>query len=152
MGYSHYWSHDAEIPGVTWIKIAVDAKQLAEAFRPAKLSELHIDGSDIIFNGAPPQDFETFGLSRLPQDTICKTAHRPYDKLVCAVLSVAKQHYPPLAVSSDALFEGLAIWPDAARWASKVLGRNVPIPWDARPTVKGWLIERRRRLSSALRR
>jgi hypothetical protein len=107
-------------------KIAVDAKQLAEAFRPAKLSELQIDGSYIVFNGAPPKDFETFGLSRLPQDVFCKTNHRPYDKLVCAVLSVAKQHYPALEVSSDALFEGLVIWPDAARWASRVLARNVP--------------------------
>jgi hypothetical protein len=151
VGYSHYWSRDAEIPGDTWVKIAVDAGRLAAAF-PAKLSELEIDGSYIIFNGAPPKDFETFGLSRLPQDTICKTAHRPYDKLVCAVLSVAKQHHPPLAVGSDALFEGLAIWPDAARWASKVLGREVPMPWNARPTIKGWLIERRRRVASALRR
>ena len=150
MGYSHYWSHDAEIPGDTWVKIAVDAKRLAAAF-PPKLSELQIDGSYIVFNGAPLKDFETFGLSRLPQDTICKTAHRPYDKLVCAVLSVAKQHYPALAISSDALFEGLAIWPDAARWASKILGRDVPIPWNARPTIKGWLIERRRRITSAPR-
>jgi len=43
MGYSHYWSHDSEIPGDTWVKIAVDAGRLAAAF-PAKLSELQIDG------------------------------------------------------------------------------------------------------------
>jgi hypothetical protein len=151
VGYSHYWSHDAEIPADTWTKITGDAKRLVAAF-PAALSELEIDDSNIAFNGAPPKDFETFGLSRLPQDTICKTAHRPYDKLVCAVLSVAKQHYPPLAIGSDALFEGLVIWPDAAKWASKVLGREVPMPWNARPTIKGWLIERRRRITSALRR
>jgi hypothetical protein len=151
VGYSRYWSHDAAIPGDTWVTIAVDAKQLADAFS-AKLSELQIDGSYIVFNGAPPKDFETFGLTRLPQDTICKTAHRPYDKLVCAVLSVAKQHYPPLSVSSEALFEGLAIWPDSARWASRVLGRDVPTTWNARPTMKGWLIERRRRITAALRR
>jgi hypothetical protein len=114
MGYSHYWSHEAEIPAETWTKITDDAKQLVTAFR-AGLSELEIDHDWIVFNGAPPKDFETFGLSRLPQDTSCKTSHRPYDKLVCAVLSVAKQHYPPLAVGSDALFEGLVIWPDAGK-------------------------------------
>jgi hypothetical protein len=151
MGYSHYWSHGAEIPAETWTKIADDAQRLATAFRGG-LSELEIDRDWIVFNGAPPRDFETFGLARLPHGDSCKTSHRPYDKLVCAVLSVAKQHYPPLAVDSDALFEGLVIWPDAARWASKVLGRHVPIPWNARPTIKGWLIERRRRVVSALRR
>jgi hypothetical protein len=129
----------------------VRGRRLVAAF-PSGLSEFVIDHSNIDLNGVPPQDFETFGLSRLPQDTFCKTSHRPYDKLVCAVLSVAKQHYPALAVGSDALFEGLTIWPDAARWASKVLSRDVPIPWNARPTIKGWLIERRRRLTSALRR
>ena len=149
MGYSHYWSHEAEIPAEIWTKITDDAKRLAAAF-PAGLSKLEIDHSNIVFNGAPPNDCETFGLTRLPQDTLCKTRHRPYDKLVCAVLSVAKQHYPPLAVGSDALFEGLVIWPDAARWASKVLGRAVTIPWNARPTIKGWLIERRRRFVSSL--
>jgi hypothetical protein len=127
MGYSHSWSHEAEIPADTWAKITADAKRLVAAFR-AGLSELTIDDDWIIFNGALPQDFETFGLKRLPEDAFCKTNHRPYDKLVCAVLSVAKQHYPPLAVGSDALFEGLVIWPDAARWASKVLGRDVPMP------------------------
>jgi hypothetical protein len=151
MGYSHYWSHDAEIPAATWAQITGDATRLVTAFRPG-LSRLTIGPDRIIFNGAPPKDFETFGLRRRPQDVVCKTDHRPYDTLVCAVLSVAKQHYPALNVSSDALFEGLAIWPDAAKWASKILGRDVPIPWKARPTIKGWLIERRRRITSALHR
>ena len=149
MGYSHSWSHDTEIPAATWTQIAGDARRLAADFRPA-LSELQIDDDWITFNGAPPKDFETFGLSRRPQHVWCKTNHRPYDRLVCAVLSVAKQHYPALEVRSDALFEGLAIWPDAARWASRVLGRHVPLPWNARPTIKGWLRERRRRITSAL--
>ena len=108
MGYAHSWSHDTEIPAATWTQITGDARRLAADFRPA-LSELQIDDDCIIFNGAPPKDFETFGLSRLPQDVWCKTNHRPYDKLVCAVLSVAKQHYPALEVGSDALFEGLGV-------------------------------------------
>jgi hypothetical protein len=89
MGYSHCWSHDEEIPPETWRKIKDDAWQLIRAF-PSGLSQLEVHGDWVAFNGRPPQDFETFGLYRLPQDVFCKTNHRPYDKLVCAVLSVAK--------------------------------------------------------------
>ena len=58
MGYSHDWNHDGEIPADTWTKITGDAKRLVAAFR-AGLSELEIDDSSIVFNGAPPKDFET---------------------------------------------------------------------------------------------
>jgi hypothetical protein len=61
--------HDAEIAAETWAMIASDAQRLAAAF-DAALSELEIDHNHIVFNGAPPRDFETFGLSRLPQDAL----------------------------------------------------------------------------------
>lgn len=60
MGYSHSWSHETEIPAATWMQITGDARRLIAAFRPG-LSELEIDNDWIILNGAPPDDFETFG-------------------------------------------------------------------------------------------
>jgi hypothetical protein len=149
MGYTHYWQHAETIPPETWCRILTDTRQLMAFFVDHDgigLSECRIDKHAITFNGKPPQDFETFGLTVGPQSTMCKTALKPYDLLACAVLSIAKQHYPAIQISSDGLFEGLGMWPQSVKWASKVLDREVHLPWDVRLTMKGRAVRFLRKL------
>jgi len=81
----------------TWVKIAVDAGRLAAAF-PCQVSELQIDGSYIIFNGAPQRILKTFGLSRFPQDTICKDRSPPL-RQACVRVSLGRKAALPSARS-----------------------------------------------------
>ncbi len=64
-----------------------------------------VDNSDIVFNGdaSKGEDHETFLLSKVNSGfQFCKTARKPYDRYVKAVLLVA-QHFAPgaLDVSCD---------------------------------------------------
>jgi hypothetical protein len=126
MGYSHDWWLSESIPPDTWELIRRDSEKLIRAF-PEAIEGFWIDETEIGFNGG----CETFFLSREGQDRgCCKTYHAPCDKLVCAILSVAKQYHPGLSVSSDALMgsepDG---WPEACAWATDVLGRRICLPW-----------------------
>jgi hypothetical protein len=89
----------------------------------------------ITLNGASPDDFEDLGLNRKRHHQCCKTAYCHSDTLACAILSIANEYYPALSVSSDAVMGPKPdTWPGAFAWPSKVLGRDVPLPWN-RPTV-----------------
>lgn len=127
MGYTQYWTLKKAIPEESWTAICTDAAKLIEAFR--EVSNVEVNENDIVFDGS----CERFRLSRFPKRShgFCKTRHEPYDKLICAVLMVARQHCPDIiAVASDACMGSQPDgWPAAARWASKVLGYKVTTPW-----------------------
>jgi hypothetical protein len=124
MGYTHYWESEAPIAPDVWAAICADAKTLIAAFPPI-IQDLKVDDNEISFNGA----CDSFVFLRLGGWECCKTRGEPYDKLVCAILAVAAQRYPGLAVGSDAqLQDDESLWIDAIDWASEVLGRNLPLP------------------------
>jgi hypothetical protein len=106
MGYTHYWRIPTT-PGPEAFKALVaDATTLANAFGREALSEE--DGPEfseqcIRFNGAEPNDYETFLMRSTAVDfEFCKTQFMPYDRLVCAVLIAAKHHLGDgIRISSD---------------------------------------------------
>ena len=137
MGYTHYWFLESDIPAQAWTRILKDTQRLISRFVDP-LSDVTADGDDIVLNGAEPSGYETFWLARKAgqQGFACKTGHRPYDKLVCAILSVANEQFPPLSVSSDAMMGSEPNgWPDACAWASDVLGRQITEPWKRRMAI-----------------
>jgi hypothetical protein len=140
MGYTHYWRQNKSIPSDRWQKIADDAFKLISA-APCKLAYEEDDpeppyvGSYVIrFNGTPdPDGHETFILERVPSDSFsfCKTASKPYDTVVCAVLAIAKEHCSDaIKVTSDGDERD---WKEPLAWASQVLGREVKYPFLVNP-------------------
>lgn len=92
-----------------------------------------IDGEEIWFNGAGDAGHETFQLTRKrrepnewetkPSDalapfTFCKTARKPYDLAVCAVLIVASSLSSAWNVTSDGEVDD---WVPALRFVDSVL-------------------------------
>jgi len=97
MGYTHYWDTsdlDADVwknefvPGVMAI-IAKSDVPLAGAMGEG---EPTISDTEIALNGKSPDDYESFVLA-LPRKAygFTKTQYRPYDKVVVAILMLAKQ-------------------------------------------------------------
>ena len=132
MGYTHYWKITDEIGDNAWAAICEDAEKLLaqspcklaweydEPTRPPQANEAFIQ-----FNGVGDDGHETLLLERSPEDFVfCKTAQKPYDQAVCAILAVAAGHSPLIQVSSDGDMDD---WKPALEWASQVLGRPVTI-------------------------
>ena len=109
-GYSHYWEHDG-FDDVQWAKLKKVAKEIIQK---ARKSDIEIAGGSghgkpsisdygIELNGqAPKDDYETFYLSKSPQDfEFAKTAERPYDKVVVSIMAAAKKINKTFKAKSD---------------------------------------------------
>jgi hypothetical protein len=133
MGYTHYWKH-GNIPANVWAKIANDATKLIVASdvdlafdydEPTKLPQAN--DANVRFNGVGDDGHETFLIH--PASTsfeFCKTASKPYDKIVCAVLAVFKEHGGDIVeITSDG---DEPDWQEGLDYAAKVLGRKVNLP------------------------
>ncbi len=67
------------------------------------------DNENLIFNGIGADSHETFGFSRQKDDlpatwvdfNFCKTAMKPYDKVVVAILKLAEHCFEGFSWSSD---------------------------------------------------
>lgn len=81
---------------------------------------LHIEG---VGEDAHETFVIPFRISRLDARGFCKTARKPYDKLVVACLCVLAE--AGLEVQSDGEPED---WEEGRAWAESVLGRKVKIP------------------------
>lgn len=134
MGYTHYWEAESEITTEQWEKIAQDSRKLIEA-SPAPIwfeddqpeAAPHIGDGLIRFNGAGADGHETFWLDRENAEfAFCKTAAKPYDLVVCAILAVVKEHAPQVRVSSDG---DARDWAAPLRWASDILKRPILLPF-----------------------
>ena len=112
MGYTHYWRQGQDFNQEGWAAICDATHKLIVAL-PAtvKIAVEYdepeglpvVDGSEIRFNGIGDLGHETFLLERAARGfQFCKTARKPYDVLVCAVLMVAGTVAPDaLSISSD---------------------------------------------------
>jgi hypothetical protein len=135
MGYTHYWYTKTFAPKV-WRQLILDVGTLYANLPPEvvltgclKYGELPYFGEDAIwFNGKP--DYETFVLHRENFSTreanvfnFCKTAQKPYDLMVCAVLLTAKYLSPDsIRLSSDGDEDD---WQEAEQFVWNTLGYNV---------------------------
>ena len=106
MGYTNYWNLEKTefseefLEGVKKI-IEVSGIDLAngsgiEGTKPIVEKEV------ISLNGLEPEDYETFYLGGEKGFGFCKTARRPYDVVVKAILILAEQY----GIVSDFSFDG----------------------------------------------
>lgn len=131
MGYTHYWSHQ-EINSETWDEICADVRLLIDTADVPVAgcydSPIFREDDAICFNGIRDDEHETFVFTRSPESfNFCKTARKPYDLLVAAVLAVAKDYDPDISVRSDGDLDDQE-WIDALAFASETLMRPIAYP------------------------
>lgn len=134
MGYTHYW-RSTTIPEKIWTDICDDVRRLFDAERDFEIAVDYdlpeeppiITDTMIRFNGVGDEGHETFLFSRTASKfEFCKTAYKPYDRMVCAVLLVINHHAEDLVeISSDG---GPEDWHGAQIFASSVLLRSLKLP------------------------
>ncbi len=139
MGYTHYWSMSRDFTDKEWRDITVAARRIvnyAQSARGIALSKEYdinripvIGSAQIRFNGYGDEGHETFHLTHKvgeppeyrigqPDFQFCKTARKPYDPVVVAILN-STRHIAPDAFSwsSDGWLsehvDGLALLKDA---------------------------------------
>ena len=151
MGYTHYWKRGAgSFEAAAWKALCKDAAAIIgeagkasiwlayESDRPATPAD--VTAEIIRFNGVGEEGHETFAFTRAADEewigkdgtefSFCKTARKPYDAPVCAVLIAAKHHLgKAIRVSSDGEWseEG---WREGARLYARATGRKAACPLD----------------------
>ena len=107
MGYTHYWNHGS-FTDAQWRILTMNAALLIKASRICAgwdgdvHTEIEISNNVISFNGVGEDAHETFALTRAPSEfTFCKTARKPYDAVVVAVLVSAALQADHFEWSSD---------------------------------------------------
>ena len=120
MGYTHYWT-PKEVEQKTWNEFLKDAKKLYNALPDKSIISYNGDAKEkplfrndeIFFNGVEDKSHETFFIAPNESEwNFCKTAYKPYDLLVCAILILAHDRLG-YEVSSDGDFED---WEDSIRF------------------------------------
>ena len=139
MGYTHYWTITPHVPEPNELAgVAEDAAKIIAASEIAirgghGSGEPDISPTGIHFNGDDTLDesYESFDLTvDLSGFNFCKTAQRPYDVVVTAVLLAAKDRLGSLiALSSDG---------DPVDWAA---GLNLARRATGRPGIAGFVFQ-----------
>lgn len=149
MGYTHYWSHDDKLNWKALSRALDDMATLARAAPkfgivlrgPLGTGEPELSRYAVALNGdgeaEPSESHETFVFPIVGEDaemarklhgklwSFCKTARRPYDTVVCAMLLAAKHHLgSQLRLSSDGE-RTEDEWLPAERMVAEVLGYHV---------------------------
>ena len=142
--HTHHWRIPCEgIPDDAWTRIRVDAERLFAA-SPVQIVEdpqrlwtkPRVNDLEIKFNAALDAGYEDFYLRRKEVPTrqgrwgFVKTALRPYDTVILAILAVTQEHAPRFEIKSDG---SNGDWRRALAWAATTLGRPVPSPRLALP-------------------
>jgi len=108
MGYTHYWKSEQEFTPKQWTKLCQVTKAIFDATdipvqyeyddnRSPEISPQHIR-----FNGVENDRHETFVLNcGLIEFDFCKTACKPYDEIVVAILIAAADINKEFSWSSD---------------------------------------------------
>lgn len=141
MGYTHYFGNKGHKDDAkNFLKVLADAKKLYESLpehspsaggyfstEPLELfgglgvGEPVFTETEIRFNGDDSKDLshETFSVSPTVFHDFCKTARKPYDLMVCAVLISMKKHLQNFSYSSDGDAED---WKPARDFYTKICG------------------------------
>jgi hypothetical protein len=104
MGYTHYWTLENGIEQENWNKFLEGARKVIETAKEAGIAlEDNSAGAAIYFNGVGEDAHETFSITS--EDVgfdFCKTAFKPYDAVVTAILIHAKNVFgDDIKVKSD---------------------------------------------------
>jgi hypothetical protein len=125
MGYTHQWESEA-IADDGWAKLLDAANRIMGAADvrlagPMGDGEPVLDDQQIALNGvaADEEGYETFALDASGGRDFCKTARRPYDTVVTAILLRAALTVPGFSVSSDGQWSE---WEDGRALYTRVFG------------------------------
>jgi hypothetical protein len=140
MGYTHYftWQTAGELPPDKWDSITSDFQALLGRL-PESVQLVSWNGKEgtspevsaerISFNGVGERGHESMVLGRRCPERMfqfCKTARKPYDLAVVALLILIYQHAPEFfRLESDG---GAEEWKPALNWVNSVLGVQYAIP------------------------
>ena len=125
MGYTHYWRPTRDLTEDEWDNIRQVAKTILKDNHgiildnePTDSQNLSITYESILCNGIGDDGHETFYLTRKMRNDFefCKTAQKPYDKYVVAMLIAVTEITDSITVSSDGdqedWLEGLQLYVD----------------------------------------
>lgn len=135
MGYTHYWYKKPVLSQAAWDAFLLDVDKLVRNSGAAVQYESDIvkpplvGHDEVRFNGVGGDGHETFLFDRIAEDAreedgrvfdFCKTAHKPYDVLVTAILVAAKKHFgDDIRVASDG---DDGDWEEGFELAARLLG------------------------------
>jgi hypothetical protein len=96
VGYTHYWKN-REFTAAEWAAMRDAAQRIAARASGQRIKLAGWDGAgrpvidadEIALNGRGDESYESFRITRNAGDDFCKTARRPYDAVVVALLTVA---------------------------------------------------------------
>lgn len=143
MGYTVSWTFNRSFTNLEWESITKNVRNMFHRLKQVKgangVGRPVVDSTEIIFNGdrSKFEDHETFVLTRYDSGSqFCKTARKPYDRYVKAVLVVACFCAPgALEVSCDGDNED-GCWTEGVRIAeiyeSKGTGRSPCSPLETK--------------------
>lgn len=143
MGYTHYWKSIrafttpewGELLGVTSEVLTLSQHSIPIAFESDRDDEDPVvSASEIRFNGIGDLGHETFRLTKeFAEFDFCKTAQKPYDEVVTAILYYVHTHFADvIKVSSDGDING-DDWAPGRALLARALG-EAPAP--ATPKAK----------------
>lgn len=136
MGYTHYWNYKKKSPNFEqeMINVHLDIQTGLKHIDREKIVLRGGDGTgnpeftteSIIFNGdgSVGLDHETFYFDGNPTDfEFCKTAHKPYDFVVCLCLLSLRNRLEGFDFSSDG---GITEWEPVILFYQKFIGELKP--------------------------
>jgi len=112
MGYTHRWAKTRPITDEEWGVIQTNARKILRVAQEdwgLALSEEYdinrtpvVSDTEIRFNGYADEGHETFLITREADGfTFCKTANKPYDSVVVAMLQLCAVHCDGFSWRSD---------------------------------------------------
>ena len=114
MGYTHYWKTEEPVTfsKEEWDKLKETARLIFKECKAMNIklcydedkesSPPRANNNEIVFNGFKDLSHETFVLTpTINGFNFCKTARKPYDVAVTALLIYVHAHKPNIKVTSD---------------------------------------------------
>lgn len=119
MGYTHYYKIPSKMDEVRFKALVKDVKVILKSAKKLKIELANGHGEEgteptassnlIILNGVEDDCHETLYIAREDDESkgnglvfnFCKTARKPYDTIVVAILVALKKHFPESEISSD---------------------------------------------------
>lgn len=135
MGYTHYWRINSDLTQ-EFPDFLDDARKVLRYVRDDELvagpygtGVPFVVEDTISLNGVGDESHETFGIGVGATDfNFCKTARKPYDVVVTALLSLLKHHAPDkVSVSSDGY---PSEWEDGVFLAREATDKDITCPLD----------------------
>lgn len=136
MGYTHYWSlvNWKNKPKDKWEQfVAMAAKAMLDSgipladFTGAEGTTPTVSVEEVELNGVGPNSHESFHIIFANDNAsdFCKTARKPYDKVVTAVLLLAKHYMPDnITLGSDG---DVLDWEEGRLLAEQCCGEKVEV-------------------------